>query len=58
MEAESTISIEKDKYERDSKRIKKESKEKESNKKKYDKKSGKYCFVICILNIIIIVIFV
>lgn len=57
MEAESTRSIEKDKNERDSKRIKKELKEKESNKKKYDKKSGKYCLVISILNIIITIIF-
>lgn len=41
MEAEETVINDKDKYEKDSKKIKKESKEKESNKKKYDKKSGK-----------------
>lgn len=41
MEVEEAIINTKDKYEKESKKIKKESKEKESNKKKYDKKSGK-----------------
>ncbi|VVC31593.1 Tetratricopeptide-like helical domain,HAT (Half-A-TPR) repeat [Cinara cedri] len=34
-----TVTDDKDKYEKDNKKLKKESKEKESNKKKYDKKS-------------------
>lgn len=41
IEVEETIINDKDKYEKDNKKFKKESKEKESNKKKYDKKSGK-----------------
>lgn len=42
MEVETTIANDKEKYERNSKKMKKDSKEKESNKKKYDKKSGKH----------------
>ncbi|XP_029345411.1 pre-mRNA-processing factor 39 isoform X4 [Acyrthosiphon pisum] len=39
IEVEATNANDKDKYEKDTKKIKKETKEKESNKKKYDKKS-------------------
>lgn len=42
IEVEATNSNDKDKYEKDTKKIKKETKEKESNKKKYDKKSGNF----------------
>lgn len=42
IEVEAKIINDKNKYERDSKKIKKETKEKESNKKKYDKKSGNF----------------
>lgn len=45
MDAETTINNDKDKYEKDDKKVKKESKEKETNKKKYDKKLGNYLFV-------------
>jgi len=40
IEVGTTVTNNKDKQEKDQKKIKKESKEKESNKKKYDKKSG------------------
>jgi len=45
MDAETSISNDKDKYEKDDKKVKKESKEKETNKKKYDKKLGNYLYV-------------
>lgn len=40
IEVEATNANDKNKYEKDTKKIKKETKDKESNKKKYDKKSG------------------
>ena len=51
IEVEATITNDKDKYERDTKKIKKDTKEKESNKKKYDKKSG--TFFIHNVNVVI-----
>lgn len=42
IEVEATNANDKDKYEKDTKKIKKDTKEKESNKKKYDKKSGNF----------------
>lgn len=46
IEVDASVENDKDKYEKEIKKIKKESKEKEkeSIKKKYDKKSGKYIF--------------
>lgn len=41
IEVQTTVENDKDKYERESKKIKKDLKEKESAKRKYDKKSGK-----------------
>lgn len=48
METETPVNNDQDKFEKDTKKTKKESKEKEGNKKKYDKKSGKYYSTQCV----------
>lgn len=55
VEVEVTNANDKDKYEKGTKKIKKETKEKESNKKKYDKKSGNFytCIIYMLLQLIV-----